>query len=130
MARLFDWHQRLTGYVSGIATQPFSPGVLDCALFAAGAVDAMTGKNYAKKWRGYKTLKGGYKALKKAGFNDHIALAASILEEIKPAFASAGDIAVVDENALGVVQGSMIYVVGPDGLGMVPMSRATKFFRV
>jgi len=49
------------------------------------------------------------------------------------AYARTGDGAVVateDGPALGLVQGEMIYVLGPRGLSLVPRSRATRAFRV
>jgi len=68
-----------------------------------------------------------------AGFADHVALAAALLPEMPSAYARTGDGAVVateDGPALGLVQGEMIYVLGPRGLSLVPRSRATRAFRV
>ena len=131
--RLHDWRGRLAAYLDQTARLPFAPGRHDCALFAAGAVEAMTGIDHAKGWRGYRTLKAGRKKLAEAGYADHIALIADKLDEIPPAFAAAGDLAVVDgdeDAALGVVLGEMVAVLRPDGRGLVPLTEAKRAFRV
>jgi hypothetical protein len=135
MARKPDWKIRLITYLGEAARKPFQPGKHDCALFAAGAVKAMTGKDFARGYRGrYRTLKGGLKTLQKAGFADHIALAASLLEDIPVSFAGPGDLAVIatpDGPALGVVQGEGIYLLTMDDrMGLRPMAEAIRAFRV
>ena len=132
--RRADWQIQLIQFMGDAARTPFQSGVHDCALFAAGAVFAMTDQDFAAGYRGrYSTLKGGFKLLQKAGFEDHIALAASLFEEIPPAFAAVGDLAVVPTeqgDALGIVQGSGIYVLTPDRLGVVSLLIASRAFRV
>lgn len=135
MMRLDDWRSRLTVYLQGRVSMRFKPGSNDCATFAAGAVEAMTGVDLGRDYRGYRTLSGGKRRLRESGYDDHIALAASLLEEVPVAFATEGDIAVVQEAdgepALGVVQGEMIYVLRPDeGWGFVPLLHALRAFRV
>lgn len=134
MMRQPDWKLRLIQYLSEAARTPFAPGRHDCALFAAGAVEAMTGMDYARPFKGrYTTLKGGLRILREAGFADAVALAAAWLPEIAPAFAAPGDLAVIDTAAgpaLGVVQGAGIYVLTPDRLGVVPLLGASRAFRV
>ena len=129
-----DWREALTAYLIETAGVPFAEGQNDCALFAAGAVKAMTGQDFARGFRGYRTTKGGLKKLMAKGFEDHVALAASVLEEIPPAFAQVGDVAVVPgddgTDALGIVQGEMIYVSAPTGRALVPLTSATRAFRV
>lgn len=131
--RLPDWRGRLAAYLDETARTAFRPGKHDCALFAAGAVHAMTGTDHAKGWRGYRTLAEGRKRLAEKGYADHIALIADTLEEIPPSLAAAGDLAIVegdDDAALGVVLGEMISVLRPDGRGLVPLTDAKRAFRV
>lgn len=132
--RQSDWKTRLIGYLGIVAQQPFEPGVSDCALFAAGAVQAMTGVDLAADWRGrYATLADGLALLQSRGFADHIALAAGHFAEIPPALAAAGDLAVVqglEGEALGVVQGEGLYVLTPTRLGILPLTHAIRAFRV
>lgn len=133
--RLDDWREALVKYLEGVKRTPYQPGRHDCALFAATAVKAMTGHDYAVPYRGrYTTLRGGLRVLRKDGYDDHIALAADKLPEISPAFARAGDLAVVpgEDNlpALGVVQGEKVYVLTPGGLSLVSMLSMQRAFEV
>ena len=134
LMRRADWKLQLIQFMGDAARTPFQPGVHDCALFAAGAVFAMTDVDFAADFRGrYSTLKGGFKLLQKAGFVDHVALAAHLFDEIPPAYAAVGDLAVVPDqqgDALGIVQGSGIYVLTTDRLGVVSLLAATRAFRV
>ena len=113
---------------------PFDGATHHCAYFAAGAVQAMPGVDLAAKWRGRaKTVAGGLRALQRAGFADHVALVAWHFDEVPVAFAQVGDIAVIAADgvpALGIVAGSVIYVLRPDGLGTVALTDAQRAFRV
>ena len=116
-----DWRARLTDYLSRVARQRFRPGRHDCALFAAGAVEAMTGADPAAMWRGqYDTIEAGRAALAAEGWADHIAVAAALFPAVAPALAGVGDLAVMPadygERALGIVQGPGVYCLRPSGL--------------
>ena len=133
--RLPDWRVRLAEYLARTARVPFRPGRHDCALFAAGAVQAMTGCDLAAQWRGaYRTLKAGQAALRAAGFEDHVALAATLFAEVSPSFAQVGDLAVLpgDETggALRVVQGAGVYVLRPEGMAVADRLNIERAFRV
>jgi len=134
MNRHQDWEVRLVEYVVPLMGADFQFGRLDCALFASGAVQAMTGADLARGYRGYRSMATGLRKLREAGHEDHIALAASLLEEVPVAMAHRGDIAVVEGDegpALGVVQGEMIYVLRPSGgVGLVFLTDALRAFRV
>ena len=128
------WKADLRAYLAAQAETPFHFGQCDCGAFAGGAVEAMTGSNPHAKLAGkYKTMKGALRALKRLGHDDHVAYAASTLTEIAPAFASFGDIAVVNSPegpALGVVIGAHIEVRAPHGRTVVPLTDAIRAFRV
>lgn len=132
MERLPNWRTRLTQYLAQQARQEFKEGSHDCALFASGAVEAMTGVNLAEKWQNsYSTTKEGLRKLKAEGFSGHIALAKSLLPTTEAP--QIGDIAVVPQPelpALGVVQGSFVYVPGPRSLTSVPLVEASEFLKV
>lgn len=133
MRRLVDWRARLTAYLAQVSGKSFRPGRHDCALFVAGAVEAMTGVDHARGWRGYRSLATGQKKLEARGFADHIALIANILPEVSPIMAQVGDLAVVEsdgDQALGIVQGAYVYVLRPDGAGLVLLTDVTRAFRV
>lgn len=132
--RLVDWRPRLVDYLARIRAEPLVYGSHDCALFVAGAVEAMTGADPATAYRGtYTSLKTGLKRLGSAGLADHVALVRSLLDEVPPAFAMVGDVAVIGEvgtPALGVFEGENILVLQETGLGLIPRSAATLAFRV
>jgi hypothetical protein len=121
----------LIAYAAEAGARPFRPGRHDCALFAAGWVKRATGQDLARGWRSrYRSLKRGQTLLETAGFADHVALAAAQLPEIAPAFAQVGDLAVLEDNAFGIVAGEMIYCLRPDGLGLVPRLAMRRAFVV
>jgi hypothetical protein len=132
--RYADWRQHLVAYLADAARRPFAQGTHDCALFLAGGVLAMTGQDYAARYRGrYTTTRGGLRILRKDGFETHVALAAHYLPDLPVALAREGDAAVVptgDGPALGIVQGEGIYVLGPGGMGVVPLTTAFRAFEV
>lgn len=134
MPRLTDWRPRLAAYLAAVARAPFAYGHHDCALFAAGAVAAITGEDLAAPWRGhYRTALGGLRALRKAGHDDHVAFVAAHFTPIHPAFANVGDLAEVPGEggpALGLVQGEYIHVLRAEGLASVPLLTATRCFEV
>lgn len=135
MQRRPDWHARLTGFLLDCAGRPYRPGRFDCAIFAAGAIEAMTGVDLAADWRGrYRTLRGGLRVLRAEGYHDHLALAAAHFPAIPIALAQSGDLAVVDGPdgpALGVVMGPQIHALHPEaGLVALPLLQAQGGFRI
>ena len=121
----------LLDYVADAGSRPFRPGRHDCALFAAGWVKLVTGQDLARGWRSrYRSLRGGQKLMEEAGFRDHVDLAAAHLPEIVPAFAQIGDLAVLEDDAFGIVSGEMIYCLKPKGLGLVPRGEMRRAFAV
>lgn len=135
--RRATWRADLAAYLAGVAGHPFRPGALDCALFASGAVAAMTGADLAAPWRGqYRTLSEGRAALAAAGFADHVEFVAAHFQEIPPARAGVGDLMVFpaarkgQPAALGVVQGAAAYVLTPAGLSLVDRLAAKRAWRV
>lgn len=135
MKRLPDWNARLAAVVEAARGRPFAYGRHDCALFAADAVEAMTGEDPAAAFRGrYGTAFEGCAALRKAGFADHVEAVAAQFAEIPAARARPGDLAAVrneaGELALGVVQGAWVYVARPEGVGLVSKLDAERAFRV
>ena len=121
----------LITYASEAGQRPFRPGRHDCAIFAAGWVKVVTGKDFARGWRStYRSLRRGQQLLAEAGFADHIAFAAAHLSEISPALAQVGDVAVLNDQAFGIVAGEMIYCLRPDGLGLVPRGQMRRAFKV
>ena len=129
LERLPDWRPRLEAYVREVRGVPFAWGKLDCALFVAGAVQAMTGVDVAHGWRGYRTQVAGLRKLAAAGFDTHADLVASILPEFHPSQVQMGDVVLI-AGALAIVQGRFAYAIGPAGLGLIPLDGADRAWRV
>jgi len=134
MKRYDDWVPRLIAYLSECHRTPYQPGRHDCALFAAGAVNAMCEVDPAAPYRGrYRSIRGGLRVLRRAGFVDHVAMTADVLPEIPVAMARVGDIIVTDGDdgpAMGVVQGERVYVLTQRGIGTIDLLQAKRAFRV
>ena len=127
--RLDNWEKLLNDYLSQVG--PFEWGANDCCLFAANGVLAMTGEDYAKPYRGYKTAKGALGKLKDIGVNG---VATKALGEPKPpTLAKRGDVVSFESGdglALGLCIGAKIAAVGQDGLIMLPMNQALQAWSV
>ncbi|MCU0826661.1 MAG: hypothetical protein MUE52_04485 [Tabrizicola sp.] len=132
--RLPDWNPRLSAYLAEITPVAFRMGSQDCALFAAGAVRAMTGYDPAAPFRGtYTDLKSGLKRLRAAGFESHIEIADKLFQRIHPAMAQVGDLALIevpDGMALGIVAGETLACLSPAGLGHLPRAAAVATWSV
>ena len=127
--RLPDWRVRLEAYLRDLRGQPFVWGRLDCALFAAGAVEAMTGVDLARGWRGYRSQAEGLRKLAAAGYETHADLVAKSLTEIHPSAVQMGDVVLI-EGALAIVQGRFAYAIGPAGLGLISLAASDRAWRV
>lgn len=135
LVRLPDWQVRLTRWLVSVSTRAMVPGQHDCCIFVAGAIEAQTGIDLAAPWRGrYSTFAGGRRILRKAGYEDHVALIAAHLAEAPVVLAQAGDIAVVPSDfgaAGGIVQGTGVYVLSPSGrVAVVPMAPVQRLFKL
>jgi hypothetical protein len=125
-----DWRTRLYDYVVSRQGVPFKWGDFDCAKFAADAVEAMTGKDPMKGMRAYKSEEGARKLLKDKGYKSHGDLLSELFEEIPVALGQPGDIAVMENDGLGVVQGQYVYQPGDRGIALSEVTMAKRMFRV
>lgn len=133
--RLYNWETRLALYITRVAREGFAWGRHDCAVFAAGGVEAVTGTDPAAAWRErYDSLATGLRLIRAAGYADHVAAADAMYPAISPAMILPGDLAVVagedGARALGIAQGQLIYVLRPDCLGLVPVDQALRLLGV
>jgi len=133
--RRSNWERRLAVYLDGHRGAVFRYGRLDCALFAAGAVKAMTGKDPARGFRSkYRSQASAVRAIRAAGFEDLAAVVSSKFEAIAPAFARRGDLVMDRDGSLGVCVGREALFVGEEGglAGLVrqPISAWAKAWRV
>lgn len=129
-----DWEQALADYLAGHREAVFAWGSCDCAMFAAGAVEAMTGIDPAAEIRGrYKSQAGAGRAISRAGHADLGAWVSSKFQEVEPVFAHRGDIVMVD-GSLGICAGQIAWFVGEEdgapGLLSRPMQEWERAWRV
>lgn len=111
---------------------PFEWGTNDCCMFAVGCVEAITGVDYGKPYRGYKTKIGAARRLSDGGGVEGIATEC-LGKPKEPVNAKRGDVVMFDcgdGNALGVCLGVKIAAVSESGLMFVSMSKAIKAWSV
>lgn len=135
LKRVKDWRARLAAAIETRRREAFAWGRQDCGLLVADCLQAMTGIDIASPFRGrYGSAEEARAVLRAAGCRDAAAYVASLLEEIPPLRARAGDVAAfrLPEGgwSLGIVQGERVAVLRPDGLGTVPLTDAARAFRV
>ena len=136
MERLPDWQSRLQAYLDAVAARTFDLGQHDCALFSAGAVQAMTGVDLARGFRGYASLKSGLSKLRAKGYDRLVDYVAVCCHEVPPLLAVPGDVVLLegedllDGMALGILQGRMVYALSVTGLGLVPRAFVTRAFHI
>ncbi|MCB2130907.1 MAG: hypothetical protein KDE03_18020 [Rhodobacteraceae bacterium] len=133
--RRADWRDRLVAYIAAARLKPFRPGQHDCALFVAGAVEVMTGHDFGRGWRGkYRSLEAGQKLAEAQGYADHTAIFAALCPDVAPSFAQVGDIMVMPgpdgTDALGVLQGEVVFCLHPGGIVAVSRLDAKRALRV
>jgi hypothetical protein len=138
--RLEGWEGRLAAYLDACLHKPFAYGEHDCCLFAAGAVEAVTGEDPAAYVRGsYKTPAGAARRLA-ADFvrilNTPEALGFPMIPVLQ---AQRGDLLLAyaadgrgGSQALGVVSMDGRYgaFAGPLGLQMIPVRLCLAAWRV
>lgn len=127
--RLDNWESKLAVYLENVG--PFEWGKNDCCLFAANAVEVMTGVDPAKKYRGYKTKIGAAKKIKDVGIEG--AWTAEFGDPINPKLCQRGDVvffANANDPAVGICIGSEFAAMGENGLIIIPMKLAIKGWKI
>jgi hypothetical protein len=138
-ARLADWPTRLSAYLDARAQEPFTWGTHDCCLFAAGAIEAITGTHPAPHMVGaYDSALGARDHGIRPSPTDPFGVlgwpAAVGLYEIPVTLAWRGDVVAVRAErshlALGVMVGDLVAAPGATGLAYLPRGRALAAWRV
>ncbi len=128
-----DWRARRDAAIERWRRTPYSEEN-NCGVFLADCVEAMTGIDYAKPFRGrFKTIAEGEALLRAAGFADLGAFLAARFAEIHPSRTADGDLALVPVDggwAAGIVTGERLAMMGPKGLVTVSRGHAARGFRV
>ncbi len=134
--RYHNWPEKLHEVIKKAKGESFKWGTHDCALFTCDCIEAMTGIDYAKRFRGkYKSEKGSWKALKKIeGVTKLSKLADKLLgDRIELSRASRGDLVILldeDREVLGVVVGTHAVFLSPDGIQMRILGECKYAWRV
>lgn len=127
MAKYPDWKVRLNDYLT-----TFKPtDEVNCAVFVADAVVAMTGEDPLQDL-GRGSPEELYERFAKQDFTDPIDRLEQQFERFHPNLAQVGDIALMKGRKviLGIVIGSEIQVLAPDGtIGIIPLQSARAVFR-
>ncbi len=134
--RYYDWPEKLFVVIKTASQRKFEWGKNDCALFACDCAKAVTGVDYAEKFRGeYNTRKTAMTALKTLeGVDDLPALADKYLgERISLKHAQRGDVVLLTINsmkALGVITGTHATFLAPKGIQTILVSDCTCAWKV
>lgn len=140
MKRKYNWQSLLIEYINSCRNSGFIWGELDCGMFAAGAVEVMTGIDPVDKLRGrYKTARGAAGVLKRYAGGKVKEAVAKALESngfmpVELNYAQRGDIVIcpVDDNhAAGICMGTnAIFLDNLDGLIHVPLNKCSMAWRI
>jgi hypothetical protein len=131
--RLPAWQTRFAVLCQQRAAAPFAWGVHDCCLWAADAVHAITGHDFAAAQRGtYATTAEAARVLQAAGGVRGVATRA-LGAPMPAALAAVGDVVLLEQEGrelLAVCNGLEALAAGPTGLVPVPMRQALAAWRV
>ncbi len=144
ISRRGDWQSRLSDYLVAVARRPFKYGDLDCGLFVAGAIAAMTGVDVARDLRGYSSRREAFARIRgmcgrptMAAAADHLAAQFGI-REVPVAMAQRGDAVLLSRardprcTKLGLVamHGFEVLIPYRDGILRVPRSLAVRAWHI
>lgn len=117
LKRLADWPSRLDVYLRATRDRPFCWGTLDCVLFAAGAVEAMTGTDPVPGLAGsYDAPRGAWDTLQARYGGDLETATAKVMEglgqhRVDVKRAGRGDVVLAEagdgRDALGICLGKV-----------------------
>ena len=128
--RLSNWEVHLSEYVLSKKSERFEYGVNDCCLFAAGAVEAITGENPIPEFIGaYDSLKTSIKALKTIGAGTLENTMDAKFTEIQIGYAQTGDLAFHDGSIGVIIDGDALFV-SDDGLVRISRDKWAKAWSV
>lgn len=129
LQRITGWEQSLFAFTKDRLRTPYAWGENDCILFAADAVEAMTGEDLAADHRGtYNGPESAARIIGRAGASDLASFVGLYLPEIPVALAGRGDIGIAEGphgDFAAVCQGRTY--IGPSANGIIHVKRAQIF---
>ncbi len=131
LKRYLDWPVRLNEYIIASEKKKFEHGTHDCVIFAAGAIEAMTGENPMLEFRDqYDDWNDSEEGLNEAGYDK---LYKNIIKRfgtpILGVKGQKGDLAFY-EGACGIVLGRYAMFLGENGYVYVSLRHLQRAFRV
>jgi hypothetical protein len=137
MQRLEDWETRLLAEIDAARFRDFAYGQHDCALFAAGCVDAMCGTTLAETLRAAYHDEASAEAYFTAqgGWGPAVDALVGADNRIPWQFAQPGDIALVpiglgDDCGMAIVNGHRALAATARGFAGRPISSAVTCWRI
>ena len=131
--RLQNWQIEFAGFAAARASMPFVWGQNDCCLFAADAVHAMTGTDFAADWRGtYATAGEAARLMVKRGGLSAVASDA-LGASVSPLMAGVGDVLLctnAGHELLAICNGGTALAPGERGMEVMGMDAALAAWKV
>lgn len=131
--RYEDWPERLNDYLS--KPHAFDWETCNCALFAADAVIAMTGHDFAKVYRGPKTKRGMISRMLRVSGGDVVTTAIKEGGNPKqPSMAKRGDVVSIKYNGMNILGicngGSSFFISENEGLIIIPTLKCSNAWEI
>lgn len=137
MNRVENWPSRLHEVLEATAQDRFEWGRLDCLLFVADCIQAMTGEDPAEAQRGRYTTEIGSKRVLASDLGGSLdaALTMKLGDPVPIPFSGRGDVVLVmvdGVEAAGVIDlsGERVAVLTLDGLESLPISAVRRAWKV
>ena len=130
--RTRNWQAALSAFVAARLHVPFAWGSNDCCLFAADAVQAMTGIDHAAELRDYGSALEAARLIADRGGLARIASGA-LGDPVAPVFASVGDVVLIENEGrelLALCNGTTGLAPGELGMVVLSMNAAKAAWRV
>jgi len=135
-SRISDWPTAFDAFIESKKLLPFSWGTHDCIMFATAVIEAITGNDPARTWRGqYATALGAARIFKKfGGFEEMICKVAADhgFQEQSLSLAQRGDLVLQNGKwpTAGVCCGKLSAFTDAKSLIFVPTQSCSKSWRI
>lgn len=132
VVRFSDWPMRLSAYLAEKQNEPFVWGSNDCLLFAAKAVQKLTGENFYDEYGSYSSMNEAYNLLLENGGIKGIISRALGASKRNVLSAQRGDVIIIKtpELVAGIVDdtGQRVAVLTLNGLTRMPLDKALRYW--
>lgn len=135
-SRISDWPTAFDAFIESKKLLPFSWGTHDCIMFATAVIEAITGTDPARTWRGeYSSALGAARIFKQfGGFEEMIASVASLngFGEQSIPFAQRGDLVLLNRKwpTAGICCGRLSAFVGKDSMIFAKTADCQRSWRI